>query len=356
MTLKLPWAEDIRGRSFAFFGDIGSWPRYHGMPPAAAVLARGGLVQEALSAELDYAVFGNGRQNGKAAAERNAQALVAKGAPLQVLDGAGFIHLMRPQLDGVRFHFAGELDFGHGSAVAAPAMLVATLGGVLADKVDANLDFLVIGNRRGKGKAAALAAAEQLRARGAPLRMIDEAAFVELLSARSGAAATAAPLAGVSPLAELVVALPAVTDAGRIKRALDMLRKESMQLYADVDDNHVAGIVRSQTGYSDFYSTRLAADGRFSCCDSSLAWCMGMNGGVCKHLLALCLGLVQSGQLPAASARSWLANAKTGKSRSPGGESMQQLLADTILRFRAAEAGEVDWRPTETVPEDYYAY
>ena len=26
-----------------------------------------------------------------------------------------------------------------------------------------------------------------------------------------------------------------------------------------------------------------------------------------------------------------------------------------LLRYRGAQAGEVDWRPTETVPEDYYA-
>ena len=35
---------------------------------------------------------------------------------------------------------------------------------------------------------------------------------------------------------------------------------------------------------------------------------------------------------------------------------MRDLLADTVLRYKAAQAGELDWRPTETVPEDYYAY
>jgi hypothetical protein len=27
----------------------------------------------------------------------------------------------------------------------------------------------------------------------------------------------------------------------------------------------------------------------------------------------------------------------------------------TFLKFKGAEAGEVDWRPTETIPEDFYS-
>ena len=30
-------------------------------------------------------------------------------------------------------------------------------------------------------------------------------------------------------------------------------------------------------------------------------------------------------------------------------------MTETLLRFKGAEAGEVDWRPTETIPEDFYA-
>jgi hypothetical protein len=31
-------------------------------------------------------------------------------------------------------------------------------------------------------------------------------------------------------------------------------------------------------------------------------------------------------------------------------------MSTTFLRYKGAEAGEIDWRPTETMPEDYYAY
>ena len=29
--------------------------------------------------------------------------------------------------------------------------------------------------------------------------------------------------------------------------------------------------------------------------------------------------------------------------------------SETFLKYKGAEAGEIDWRPTETVPEDFYA-
>lgn len=352
---KLEWQEDLRDRRFAFFGQFERFPRYLGRTPQDAVQARGGLVEPAITAALDYAVFGNGRGKGKAEAERKAHKLASAGGKPAILDEGAFIHLLRPKLDGARFAFAGELDFGRGAAATAPAALVTTLGGVHADKVDENLDYLVVGLRRGAGKAAALAAAEKLIAGGARLQMLGEEMFVDLLRAHAGSAAQ--PVQAASPLAELVVALPSVTDIGRIKRALDMLKRERMQLYADVGEQHVAGIVCSQTGYSEYYSTRLSADGRYSCCDPSLAWCMGMGGGVCKHLLVLLMGLVQSQQLAPATARAWLAAANQPKSRrASGGEPIKDLLADTILRYKAATAGELDWRPTETVPEDFYAF
>ena len=34
----------------------------------------------------------------------------------------------------------------------------------------------------------------------------------------------------------------------------------------------------------------------------------------------------------------------------------KDVMSEAILRYKGAEAGEIDWRPTETVPEDYYAF
>jgi hypothetical protein len=33
----------------------------------------------------------------------------------------------------------------------------------------------------------------------------------------------------------------------------------------------------------------------------------------------------------------------------------KEVMGEIFIRYKGAEAGEVDWRPTETVPEDYYA-
>lgn len=33
----------------------------------------------------------------------------------------------------------------------------------------------------------------------------------------------------------------------------------------------------------------------------------------------------------------------------------KDLMTKTFLRYKGAEEGEVDWRPIETTPEDYYA-
>ena len=30
-------------------------------------------------------------------------------------------------------------------------------------------------------------------------------------------------------------------------------------------------------------------------------------------------------------------------------------MSATFIKYKGAEAGEVDWRPTETIPEDYFA-
>jgi hypothetical protein len=38
-----------------------------------------------------------------------------------------------------------------------------------------------------------------------------------------------------------------------------------------------------------------------------------------------------------------------------GGEVDADLMSVPLLRYKAAQAGAIDWRPTETIPEDYYS-
>ncbi len=139
-------------------------------------------------------------------------------------------------------------------------------------------------------------------------------------------------------------------EAGRLANALKMLKAERFQLYAQVEPNQLVGIVKSQTVGSRLYSCRLAADGSFSCCTQNLLPCGGLAGRICKHLLVLVVGLVKSGQANAALVDRWVE--ASGKQR-PLLDA--DAMSATFLRYKGAESGEIDWRPTETIPEDYYA-
>jgi len=140
-------------------------------------------------------------------------------------------------------------------------------------------------------------------------------------------------------------------DNTRLKKALSMLKKETFQLYSQVAADHVVGIVKSQTDKKLVYSCRLTADGRFACCTQNLKPCGGLQGMVCKHILVLVIGLTHAEQLTPADGASWIV-ASTFETPQPDMDAM----AEVFLRYQGAAASDVDWRPTETIPEDYYAY
>jgi hypothetical protein len=65
----------------------------------------------------------------------------------------------------------------------------------------------------------------------------------------------------------------------------------------------------------------------------------------------LIVGLVQAGELDPTTIDAWIAKTHNIKS-----ELDKENMGAIFLKYKGAEAGEVDWRPTETVPEDYYAF
>jgi len=140
-------------------------------------------------------------------------------------------------------------------------------------------------------------------------------------------------------------------EASRLGKALAMLKAERFQLFAEVKDASLVGVVKSQSNAELVYSCRLAADGTFSCCTQNLKPCGGLRGQLCKHLLVLVVGLTKAAQLDPATVAAWV---EASKSQKP--QIDQDVMSNTFLRYKGAEAGEVDWRPTETVPEDYYAF
>jgi hypothetical protein len=139
-------------------------------------------------------------------------------------------------------------------------------------------------------------------------------------------------------------------DAARLSKARAMLKADRFQLFADVKGDALVGIVKSQSDRDLVYSCRLASDGKFSCCTQNLRPCGGLQGALCKHLLVLVIGLTKAGRLDPATVDVWI---NASKQQKPSID--QNLMSETFLKYKGAEAGEVDWRPTETIPEDYYA-
>src|SRR3569832_183198 len=136
----------------------------------------------------------------------------------------------------------------------------------------------------------------------------------------------------------------------RPSKVTKMLRAERFQLFSSVTEDAVLGVVKSQTDADLVYACQLTKSGEFFCCTQNLNHCGGLRGALCKHLLVLAVGLTQSGQLDPSLAHAW---ATASRKKKPALD--KDTATATFVRYKGAEAGEVDWRPTETIPEDYYA-
>ena len=167
---------------------------------------------------------------------------------------------------------------------------------------------------------------------------------------RPGVRAAKAAAPGSMTFDTFFKGLATKVDAGRIEKAAAMLKAERFQLYADVTAGAVAGVVKSQSSAGLVYACRLASDGAFSCGTQNLKPCGGLSGALCKHLLVLVVGLAKAGTLDPATAAAWVGASKTQK---PALD--KDAASETFLKYKGAEAGDIDWRPTETVPEDFYA-
>lgn len=150
---------------------------------------------------------------------------------------------------------------------------------------------------------------------------------------------------------ELIGRLSEITDKSRLTKSLKMLKSDSFQLFSEVTNESVIGVVKSQSDASLVYSCSLDASGEFACCTQNLNPCGGLRGALCKHILVLIVGLAQTDELSPVTVDQWV-NASAAKSPDLDKDRMSEIL----LKYKGAEAGEIDWRPTETVPEDFMAF
>lgn len=160
---------------------------------------------------------------------------------------------------------------------------------------------------------------------------------------------TSTAAADVSDLASFVELLRSKVNLGKLDKAMKMLKKERFQLFAEPADEDVVGVIRSQSNKTLVYACRLAADGSFSCCTQNLRPCGGLQGSLCKHLLVLIVGLAEAGTVEPSTIAGW---AEASIVRKPLLDA--DRMAEVFLKYQGAEAGELDWRPVETTPEDFY--
>lgn len=142
-----------------------------------------------------------------------------------------------------------------------------------------------------------------------------------------------------------------ITDSSRLSKSLKMLKADAFQLFSEVTDDAMIGVVKSQTDAKLVYSCKLNSDGEFTCCTQNLNSCGGLRGAICKHILVLVVGLAKSGALDPAVVDEWV---NGSKQKNPSLDKDQ--MGEILLKYKGAEAGEIDWRPTETVPEDFFAF
>jgi uncharacterized protein YjbI with pentapeptide repeats len=154
----------------------------------------------------------------------------------------------------------------------------------------------------------------------------------------------------VSDFESFMKAIALRTDADKVLKAGKMLKASRFQLFKETADHHLLGVVKSQTDRDLVYACRIDHEGHYACCTQNLNICGGLRGSVCKHLLVLIIGLVKVGELDPATIDGWVAKTHGVK---PSID--KEVMSEIFIRYKGAEAGEVDWRPTETVPEDYYA-
>ncbi len=143
--------------------------------------------------------------------------------------------------------------------------------------------------------------------------------------------------------------LEKVADPSKLDKTMKMLQADRFRLFARVQDDGLVGVVKSQSDPDLVYSCRLSADGNYACCTQNLNVCGGLRGSPCKHLLVLIVGLTQAGELDPATAHDWT---QASRGRKPALD--KDAMTETLLQYKGAEAGEIDWRPTETIPEDFY--
>lgn len=334
------WLKAFSGKTFAVFGSFSRWPSYYESRTSPRVWLEkyGGISVDTVTKETSFLIIGDKRAKGKADAIRKAEKYGTT-----IISQDDFFYHIRPDLGKKRITFTGGFLFLPESVSSGHAYpILETLGWEQDSAVTADTDYLVVGEKRGKGKAGAIKLAEK-----GGVSMLTEEQFLDLIGNQFNP--------DDLDFHSLIIKLQRTINPNRLQKALVMLKTSAFDLYNEHDAISATGIIQSQTGTSSAYACTIDDKGVYSCCDDNLDACWGMQGGgVCKHNLVLLLGLVNNNALDASTVFNWIT--KTNLVGPSSSKSTEDNLAKTWLRYKGVKAGKLDWRPMETIPEDYYAF
>lgn len=158
--------------------------------------------------------------------------------------------------------------------------------------------------------------------------------------------------AGISSFEDFVALIKGRFETKCMNDAIKMLKKDRYQLFSHIEKTYLLGVIKSEKDPDVVYGCMLAESGEFVCGFEDLSLCDGSkHNEICKHILVLALGLARAKKLDLGTTARWIFAGKNPRKR--GGK---DPLAEVFLNYTLSDRSEIDWRPTETMPEDYYAF
>jgi hypothetical protein len=119
----------------------------------------------------------------------------------------------------------------------------------------------------------------------------------------------------------------------KFKNGLTVLNKAGTSLYSEVGETVIAGVVSCG---GQLFACGVGDQTGFGCVSSMGDNCKGQSGGVCKHLMALLLGLISVNKITARHVFNLLENTSSPR--------MTKVeLTPLIVRYRRSQNGAEEW-------------
>jgi uncharacterized protein YjbI with pentapeptide repeats len=156
------------------------------------------------------------------------------------------------------------------------------------------------------------------------------------------------PNEGVENFDALMGALAGLIGHNRSSPLYALNNAHVVPLWSEGDEDGVRGVVPESAKSTTFRACRLTSAGAHECCKQDFTLCTDAGKGMCQHVLVLLLDLARRERIALADALRW-ARLSLAHDRSADPEILARVFASY------AESTQTDYRPNETLPEDYYA-